>query len=69
MDADLETCRCGVELIVTHGAITKCTHCDGPCAGRKDCGFCLQLGKTCTDCGTEHADFIARRKCEQRHPQ
>lgn len=67
MDANLETCRCGVELIVRHGAVTNCTHCDSPCNQGK-CGFCHQLSVTCTDCGTAHCDSLQARKCEQRHP-
>lgn len=64
--ADLETCRCGVELLMTHGAVTRCTHCDGPCVIRP-CGFCEQLRNTCNDCGTGHCDSTQARKCEQRH--
>lgn len=65
---DLETCRCGTELIVTHGAAIHCCHCDEPCAMRSTCRFCLQLNRTCTDCGTGHESSQAAIKCEMSHP-
>jgi len=64
---DIEVCRCLTELVMTHGAVTKCGHCDMPCTVSK-CAHCLQLNRTCTDCGTMHCDPKAAIQCEMRHP-
>lgn len=60
-------CRCGVELQVRHGGVIHCSHCDNPCPGRRECGFCQLLDVTCSTCGTEHPDAVGRRKCEALH--
>ncbi|MCW2785233.1 MAG: hypothetical protein JWP74_1750 [Marmoricola sp.] len=64
---DLETCRCLTELIMSHGAVTKCGHCDNPCTVAH-CPLCLQVNRTCTDCGTTHCDSKAANQCEMSHP-
>lgn len=65
---DLEVCRCLSDLLMTHGGVTHCCHCDEPCLEPGRCAKCLQLNRTCSDCGTAHVSSKAAIQCEMRHP-
>lgn len=60
-------CRCSTELVVVHGGVTHCKHCDKPCIQPGACDKCAHLNQTCNDCRTHYPTTTQRMKCEQRH--
>lgn len=59
-------CRCGADLVVTHGGFTMCPHCDQGCPGRQ-CSRCSLLARTCNDCRKVHINDSRRAQCEHSH--
>lgn len=59
-------CRCGSDLVVTHGGFTRCPHCDAGCPGNQ-CPRCSLLARTCNDCRKVHQSEGRRASCEHSH--